>query len=259
VSDSAGHPGLKGRVALVTGSSRGIGAATVLALAERGCHVVINYRSKASRAEEVAAQATALGVRALLVGADITVEADVQAMMHRIKEEFGRLDILVLNASGGLEADLVAQNPEYPMLLNRDAQLWTLEHALPLMPPGTGRAVFVTSHWAHFYGRAAQYAMYEPVARSKHEGEKALLARIPDLENRGVRLVRVSGDLVEGSITSKLMDRAGPGLIEARRREAGWLPTADNMAAAIVRACGDDTLEQGAILYVGETNLERSS
>jgi NAD(P)-dependent dehydrogenase (short-subunit alcohol dehydrogenase family) len=250
------YPYLKDKVALVTGGSRGIGAATALLLAKCGTDLVINYRSKAARAEEIATQATDLGVHALPIPADITNEGDVEAMMSLIKREFGELNILVLNASGGLEKDLVAQNPEYPMLLNRDAQVWTLKHALPLMPKG-GRVVFVTSHWAHFYGQTVQYTIYEPVARSKHEGEKALVSYIPELDEHRVRFVRVSGDLVEGTITPKLMERADTGMLEARRQAAGWLPTVDDMAAAIVRACGDDTIEQGAVLYVGETNVER--
>jgi NAD(P)-dependent dehydrogenase (short-subunit alcohol dehydrogenase family) len=245
---------LHGQVALLTGASRGIGAATALLLAERGADVVINYRSKASRAGEVAAEAASHGVRAIPVQADITIESDVQAMMERIRQEFGKLDILVLNASGGLEREMVAENPDYPLLLNRDAQVWTLEHALPLMPRG-GRVVFVTSHWAHFYGKVTQYAVYEPVAHSKHEGELALLARAPDLDARGIRLARISGDLVEGTITPKLMERVDPGLMDARRQAAGKLPTVDDMAAAIVRAIEDDDMEQGGIIYVGETNV----
>jgi NAD(P)-dependent dehydrogenase (short-subunit alcohol dehydrogenase family) len=250
------YPYLQDKVALVTGASRGIGAATALLLAENGANLVINYRNKAGRAEEVAEEIRALGVRAMSVRADITVQSDVQAMMKAIKKEFGRLDILVLNASGGLEKDLVAENPEYPMLLNRDAQVWTLEAALSVMPRG-GRVVYVTSHWAHFYGHPSQDSIqeYEPVAHSKHEGEKALMSRLPDLEKRGVRLVVISGDMVEGTITIKLLERASPGMVEARRREAGWVPTVDDMAAAIVRACGDDTLEHGGVVLVGETNV----
>jgi NAD(P)-dependent dehydrogenase (short-subunit alcohol dehydrogenase family) len=202
----------------------------------------------------VAAEAASHGVRAIPVQADITIESDVQAMMERIRQEFGKLDILVLNASGGLEREMVAENPDYPLLLNRDAQVWTLEHALPLMPRG-GRVVFVTSHWAHFYGKVTQYAVYEPVAHSKHEGELALLARAPDLDARGIRLARISGDLVEGTITPKLMERVDPGLMDARRQAAGKLPTVDDMAAAIVRAIEDDDMEQGGIIYVGETNV----
>ena len=245
---------LRGKVALVTGASRGIGAAVAILLAQHVAHVVINYRSKASRAEEVAAKAQSYGIRAIPIQADITNEANVQAMMARVKQEFGKLYILVLNASGGLEREMVAENPDYPLLLNRDAQVWTLEHALPLMPDG-GRVVFVTSHWAHFYGRASQFSMYEPVAHSKREGEIALLSYVPDLDRRGIRLVRVSGDLVEGTITPKLMERADPGLMKERRKVAGRLPTIDDMATAILIAIQDDTLEQGGIIYVGNTNV----
>ncbi len=245
---------LHGKVALVTGSSRGIGAATAILMAEHGADMVVTYRSKSSRAEEVVLAIEAHEVRALLIQADITVEKEVEAMMERVKEEFERLDILVLNASGGLEREMVAENPDYPLLLNREAQVWTLKHALPLMPPGS-RVVYVTSHWAHFYGKVSQYAVYEAVAHSKHEGEMALLNLLPELDRRGIRFVRVSGDLVEGTITPKLMERTDRGLLEERRRVAGWLPTIDDMAAAIVRACEDDTLEQGGIIYVGETNV----
>lgn len=254
------YPYLQGKIALVTGGSRGIGAATALALAANGAYLALSYRNKAARAEEVANQVRSLGSTAITVAADLTLPADVDAMMETIKREYGRLDVLVLNASGGLEKDLVARNPEYPMLLNRDAQVWTLEAALPLMPQG-GRVVFVTSHWAHFHGHESQLTSikeYEPVAESKHAGEEALLSHLPDLERRDIRFVRVSGDMVEGTITPKLLEHARPGVIEAQRRLSGWLPTTDDMAAAIVRACGDDTLEQGAIIFVGETGVPLS-
>lgn len=250
------YPSLQGKIALVTGGSRGIGAATALALAANGVHLALSYRNKASRAEEVANQVRALGSRAITLAADMTVQKDVQAMIEAIQNEFGHLDILVLNASGGLERDLVAQNPDYPLLLNRDAQLWTLEAALPIMPPG-GRVVFVTSHWAHFYGHPSQEAIkeYEPVAMSKHAGEQALMSHLSDLEQRGLRLNIVSGDMVEGTITPRLLEHARPGVIEAHRQRVGGLPTTEDMAAAIVQACGDDALDNGAVLFVGQTDV----
>lgn len=119
------------------------------------------------------------------------------------------------------------------------------------MPPG-GRVVFVTSHWAHLYGQKPVYPGYEPVAASKRAGEDALRVRLPELEARGLSLVVVSGDLIEGTITPKLLERSSPGLIRARREQAGTLPGVEDFAAAIVAAASDAELTNGATVYVGE-------
>jgi 3-oxoacyl-[acyl-carrier protein] reductase len=236
-------------VALVTGASRGIGAAVAQKLAERGMAVAINYRSKGPRAEEVAATVRRAGGRALLAQADITAPDEMLAMRDAVASTFGRLDLLVLNASGGLEKDRPA---DYAMRLNHDAQVEAVDLFVPLMPHG-GRIVFVTSHWAHFYGQTPVSGGYEPVAQSKKAGEDALRARIDALRERGIDLVVVSGDLIEGTITPRLMERVTPGLIAARRAEAGALPTVDEFAAAIVDAALDRALPSGATIYVGST------
>lgn len=240
-------PSLLGKAALVTGASRGVGAAVAHGLARRGADVALNFRSKAARAEAVAELVRAAGRRPLLAQADITSLEEMSHMMAEVERAFGRLDLLVLNASGGLER---GKPPDYPMLLNRDAQLQAVELALPLMPSG-GRIVFVTSHLAHFHSDEPVLPEYEPVAASKRAGEVALRQRIQQLEERGVSLVVVSGDLIEGTITPKLLQRARPGLIEERRGQAGELPTVEEFAAAIVDAAGDEGLESGATVYVG--------
>jgi NAD(P)-dependent dehydrogenase (short-subunit alcohol dehydrogenase family) len=239
--------GLAGKVALVTGGSRGVGAATVDLLARAGADVVVNYRNKAARAEQVAEAARALGVRAKVAQADITDRRFVAEMLGTLE----RVDVLVLNASGGMERDLVAANPGYPMAVNRDAPLMLLELARPLMPRGSV-VVHVTSHLAHFYGRVDQIPEYEPVAESKHAGEHALLKLAPELERDGIRVAVVSGDLIEDTIVPRLMERARPGLIETRRGQAGTLPTTRDMAEAIVRAAEDDGLPTGHVIYVGD-------
>ena len=94
---------LDGRIALVTGASRGIGASVAKNLASKGADIAINYHSKASRAEDVAADIRALGRRALLIQADMTNTGDMARMIESLRKEYGRLDVLVLNASGGLE------------------------------------------------------------------------------------------------------------------------------------------------------------
>ena len=238
-----------GRIALVTGASRGVGAATARAFADRGADVIVNYRSKARRAEEVVGYVRRAGRRALAARADLTDPDESAAMFDLVRERFGRLDLLVLNASGGLERD---RGEDYAMRINLTAQTRALDLALPLVPEG-GRVVFVTSHLAHFYGERPVYPSYEPVAASKKAGEEALRSRIPELLGRGVSLVVVSGDVIEGTITPKLMERQSPGLLAARRRQAGRLPTVDDFARAVVDAAEDAGLESGATVFVGST------
>lgn len=223
---------LQGRSALVTGSSRGIGADTVRYLAEAGANVVVNYRNKAPRAEKLAGQLRELGVAALVVGADLTDPESVRAMFAEVERTFGSLDILVLNASGGMESGM---GEDYALRLNRDAQVDVLEAALPLLGEGS-RVVFVTSHQAHFIRTTPTMPEYEPVARSKRAGEDALRELIPVLDERGIGFVVVSGDMIEGTITATLLERANPGAIASRRESAGKLYNVAEFAAEVARA-----------------------
>jgi NAD(P)-dependent dehydrogenase (short-subunit alcohol dehydrogenase family) len=236
--------------ALVTGGSRGIGAATAVALAERGYDVALTYRNKVARAHEVAERIERVGGRALPRQCDITHQDEVQRLCDELAGWEGELRLLVLNASGGMERDLVAANPTYPMRINRDAQLWTLDAAIPLMSSGA-TVVFVTSHWAHLYGRIEQIPAYEPVAASKHAGEIALRARLDALSAAGIRLLVVTGDLIEGTITPRLLERTAPGLTSARRATSGPLPTAEEMGRAIADAACDPSLPTGHTVVVG--------
>jgi NAD(P)-dependent dehydrogenase (short-subunit alcohol dehydrogenase family) len=239
---------LAGKRALVTGSSRGIGADTVRYLAEAGADVVINFRNKAPRAEKLAAQVRELGVRALVIGADLTDADSVGAMYAEVEREFGGLDILVLNASGGMESGM---GEDYALLLNRDAQVGALQSALPLLSPGS-RVVFVTSHQAHFIRTTPTMPEYEPVALSKRAGEDALRELIPDLSERGIEFVVVSGDMIEGTITATLLERANPGAIASRRESAGKLYNVGEFAAEIARAAVDPIPDDNTRL-VGDT------
>jgi len=90
---------LEGKVALVTGSGRNIGRATVLKLAGEGAHVVVNARSNQAEADAVADEARERGVKALAVIADVAKKDQVDAMVARALSEFGRIDILINNAA----------------------------------------------------------------------------------------------------------------------------------------------------------------
>ncbi|WP_344784276.1 SDR family oxidoreductase [Microbacterium kribbense] len=226
---------LRGKTALVTGSSRGIGADTVRYLAEAGADVVINYRNKAPRAQKLADQLRALGVRALVVGADLTDQQSVDDMFAQIESEFGGLDVLVLNASGGMESGMAA---DYALQLNRDAQVRVLEAATPLLRAGS-RVVFVTSHQAHFIDTTPTMPEYEQVALSKRAGEDALRERIPQLAEHGIGFVVVSGDMIEGTITATLLARANPDAIASRRADAGRLYNVAEFAAEVASAAVD--------------------
>jgi NAD(P)-dependent dehydrogenase (short-subunit alcohol dehydrogenase family) len=235
VSNPLASGSLAGKRALVTGSSRGIGADTAQYLAEAGASVVINYRNKEARAVKLADALRANGTTALTVGADLTDPASVAAMFDTVSAEWGGLDILVLNASGGMESGMAE---DYAMQLNRDAQVNVLTAALPLLAAGS-RVVFVTSHQAHFIRTTPTMPEYEAVALSKRAGEDALRALLPTLEEKGVEFVVVSGDMIEGTITATLLNRLNPGAIDARKEAAGKLYNVSEFAAEVAAAVVD--------------------
>lgn len=238
---------LAGRTALVTGSSRGIGADTARYLAAAGAAVVVNYRNKAARAEKVVAEIEAAGGRAIAVGADLTDADSVDAMFEAAESAFGKIDVLVLNASGGMETGM---GEDYAMRLNRDAQLNVVERALPHLAEGA-RIIFVTSHQAHFIRTTPTMPEYEPVARSKRAGEDALREQLPVFDEAGVEFVVVSGDMIEGTITATLLERANPGAIAARKEDAGKLYNVAEFAAEVALAAVEPVPDDHT-RYVGD-------
>ncbi|MFE5476671.1 SDR family oxidoreductase [Nocardia sp. NPDC056541] len=242
------------RIVLVTGASRGIGAEAAAQFGAAGAHVVVNFREKRKRAQDVVDGIVTAGGSASVLGADVSDPAAVEAMVEEVGRTFGRLDTLVLNASGGLERDADAG---YALRLNRDAQVNLATAMLPLMPEG-GRIVFVTSHQAHFIHENDNVPQgYTPIARSKRAGEDALRALIPEFRERGVGFTVVSGDMIDGTIIVRLLERRDPGSVESRRA-AGPLPTVEDFARVIVRA-GTDAVADGHTFYVGGHDYQAAS
>ncbi|NOJ59548.1 SDR family oxidoreductase [Arthrobacter sp. 260] len=237
---------LTGTTAIVTGSSRGIGADVAKLLADQGAAVVVNYRQKAPRAAKVVAGIEAAGGKAVAVGADLTTAEGSAALIQAAVDNFGGLGLLVLNASGGMESGV---EEDYALKLNRDAQVNMLRAAMEVMPTGS-RVVFITSHQAHFINEVPTMEAYEAVARSKRAGEDALRELLPELEAKGITLVVVSGDMIEGTVTATLLDRATPGAIEARREQAGKLYSVAEFAAEIANMATAD-VPSGHTEYVG--------
>ena len=116
---------LDGKVALVTGSGRNIGRATVLKLAGEGANVVVNARANEQEANAVVREAQDLGVKALAVIADLAKRDQVEAMAAKALSEFGRVDILINNA---------AIRPHKPFTETSDAD-WELIRSVVLDGP----------------------------------------------------------------------------------------------------------------------------
>src|SRR5260370_28149507 len=106
---------MRDRVALITGGSRGIGAETALALADHGYDIAFTYRNKEARAREEIAAVTQRGVRALALACDMTHSSDIEFLLQQLMHWTDHLVVLILNASAGLDRDLVAPDPQYPI------------------------------------------------------------------------------------------------------------------------------------------------
>lgn len=103
---------LTGKVAIVTGASRGIGKATALAMAAEGANVVVNYASSSGAAEEVVAEITGAGGKAIAFQADISKVDEVDAMVKDVKDKLGSIDVLVNNAGITRDTLLMRMKPE---------------------------------------------------------------------------------------------------------------------------------------------------
>ena len=139
-----------GEVAWVTGSSKGIGRAVVIGLAEEGCDVVVHYSSSEDKALEVVEQVEAAGRAVLAVKGDVSDAGDVRRMTGEIEERFGRVDVLVNNAGSFVERRTFAEMTEdlwdRVMAVNLKSVYLCSQAVLPLMQrQGGGRIVNMTS------------------------------------------------------------------------------------------------------------------
>ena len=147
---------LEGKVALVTGSGRNIGRATVLKLAGEGAHVVVNARSNQAEAEAVAREVRALGVKAIAMIADVASKDAIEALASRALSEFGRVDILINNAAIRPHkpfTELTQQDWEHVRSVVLDGAIY-LTRALiePMVQNKYGRILFFTGEGAFVGG-----------------------------------------------------------------------------------------------------------
>src|SRR5688572_29627433 len=145
---------LSGRVALVTGGSRGIGHRTAVALAKAGADIAITYLNSRRNAEEVGEEIIGLGRRVLAIRADLAEAEDVGNAIDAIRDQLGRLDIVVSNAAGGGFRPLMEvseENFDYALHLNVRAFMLLMQKAAPLLErreeDGTRSKVITLSSW----------------------------------------------------------------------------------------------------------------
>ena len=150
---------LAGKVAVVTGGSRGIGRAICLRFAEMGARVVINYVSRPDAAEETKAQIEAHGGECLLVKFDVASTSEVQSAFKQITADFGRIDILVCNAGitrDGLLATMKEEDWDQVMAVNLKGAFNCIKAGCrPMMKQRWGRIIIITSV-VGFAGNAGQ-------------------------------------------------------------------------------------------------------
>jgi enoyl-[acyl-carrier protein] reductase III len=141
------------KIALITGSGRGIGKAIALHFAQQGADVVINFFRNRAPAEETAAQVTALGRRALLVKADVGTPEGLDVLFSETERELGGLDYFISNAASGYNRPVMEQKPkgwDWTMNINARALLFGAQHAARLMEPrGGGAIVSLSSPGSH--------------------------------------------------------------------------------------------------------------
>ncbi len=139
----------KGKVALITGGTRGIGRVIAHQLADQGCHLIINYLRNRSAAAEAAAELEAKGVKVYLIKANVGDTDKIKEMFQEIDQVFGRLDFLVSNAASGVLRPLMELEEshwDWTMNINSKALLFCAQEAAKLMEKnGGGRIVSLSS------------------------------------------------------------------------------------------------------------------
>jgi enoyl-[acyl-carrier protein] reductase III len=231
-------PDLSGQVALVTGSARGLGAATARRLAACGADVVVTYRRSEELAAGVAADVRALGRRAWVYEVDLGEESTVDALFDAIRDDVGRVDLLVLNAAATsfrplLEAE--RRHIERTFSISVFGSLQCVQRAVELMPPSGGRIVAVsgadTRTWIPGHGLLG-------AAKAAIETMVAYLAC--ELGPRGITVVGVSPGWMDGDSIRKMLGPFYAAAMDTERathplREA---PTADDVAEVVAMLCG---------------------
>ncbi|MDP9236553.1 MAG: SDR family oxidoreductase [Chloroflexota bacterium] len=197
---------LEGKVALITGGTRGIGKAIALKLAREGADVAINYSRSKEHADATVAELRALSVQAEAYQCDIAHRDAVFAMVAAVGERFGRIDVLVNSAARGLERpraaiDSLPKHLKHTMDVNVFGPWFATQAVLKYMTEG-GAVINMLSPGSHRY-----LPKYAPVGVSKGALESLTVYLAVELAPRGIRVNNVSAGLVEGTDGVRMLDQ----------------------------------------------------
>jgi len=225
------------KVALITGSSRGIGKATALKLAASGYDIVINYARSKKAAEETAEEIRALGRRVLIVRANVGDVAKIKAMFAEIKEEFGRLDVFINNAASGVLRpimELEESHWDWTMNINSKALLFCAQEAARLMKEG-GKIVSISS-----LGSIRYLENYTTVGVSKAAMEALTRYLAVELALHNIVVNAVSGGAIDTEALKSFPNRNELLSHSAERTPAGRIVEIDDMVNAVMFLVSDD-------------------
>lgn len=239
---------LQGKVALVTGSSRGIGKAIALRFAENGINLVVNYIRHRADAEETARLIEAKGARCVVVKANVADDNHVRAMFDVIKAEYGRIDFVVSNAASGVlkpMMELDSRHWNWAMDINARALLTVVQQAVPLMSPG-GRIMAVSS-----LGSVRAVENYTAVGASKAALESLVRHMAVELGPKGINVNTISAGAVDTEALKKFPNRQIILDTALARTPLGRLTTPGDVADVSLFLCSElATMISGQTLVV---------
>ena len=228
---------LRGKRALVTGASRGIGRAIALSLADFKVDVAINFFRHRQAADEVAREIEARGARALLLRGNVADSEHVRRMFEEIGESWGGLEILVSNAASGVlkpVTELTLHHFHWTMDINAAALLPLVQRFIELRAEGERAVVAVSS-----LGAVRAIPNYAAVGASKAALESLVRHLAAELAPRGVRVNAVSAGTVDTDALRSFPNREQLLEESLRRTPAGRLITPQDVANVVVFLCTD--------------------
>jgi len=243
---------LSGRVALVTGGSRGIGRACALRLAEAGADVVVNFVTSKAAASDVAEAVERMGRTCAVVKADVSERDDIESMLDFVKQEIGRLDIVVSNAAtGGFRPLLATTDRNFEAAINTNVRplIHLVQAALPLLEREEGRSkvVAISSHGSHM-----ALPMYGTIGATKAALESLVRHFALELGGQGVNFNVVKAGLVETDSTRRIpnSEEIFAGRIHKSMTGSRFLTAADVADAVLYLASPLSDLVQGETITV---------